>query len=589
MKFNAEAILNKKEILDIHFRDVSYSPLYSTTGLVANNKYNGIESLVLNYNRKCRNIWDSFIKFEEGLIRVPSSMDKLRFEKDEKNATIVYYGRDMLVIDTNNTASFELCGEITEECKGVWVESKTDDTVVIRGYSLNGDARDPDQSVPYRAGIKVIKGSIIEKDKKITAKADGNGKIYIAFVFEALETSEESIIESLDKAPESIEIAMDISKKWFEDTLYGFETEVESEQEASILSKALKGLLFNSTIGQGMLNGYVSAYPSRGVYPTHFLWDSCFQNLALEYLNPRLAKDSLLMYHHYQRVDGKFMQFLCSTWARPHETQPALIGWATMRIVNSSKEKDMDFIEKMFSALEKNNQWWINQRMTRHGVIYCPHGLETGQDDSPRFDNGPILAIDMNSYLLSQMKATAELAKILGNDAAVEKWTKKAEALAENMVRVMYDPEQNMFFDADPVTAERRPLWSASGFLPLWAGVDIGEDKAKAMIKEHLLNEKKFFGKIPLPCIAYDQAEYKPEKWWRGPTWMSLAWMVNEVLLKYGFTEEHKHVCEVFHEMILKDGNLRELFNSQTGEGLGAYDQGWTASVFVKLHKMLRG
>ena len=70
---------------------------------------------------------------------------------------------------------------------------------------------------------------------------------------------------------------------------------------------------------------------------------------------------------------------------------------------------------------------------------------------------------------------------------------------------------------------------------------------------------------------------------------MSLSWMVNEVLLKYGFEAEHRHVCEAFHDMILKDGNLRELFNSQTGEGLGAYDQGWTAAVFVKLHKMLRG
>ena len=589
MKFNAETILNEKEILDIHFRDVSYSPLFSTIGLVAADGFNGIESLVFNYNRKCRGLWDSFIRFEDGLVRVPTSMEKLSYEKDNKKADIAFYGRDMFVIATENTEAFELCGEITKECVGVWVESNTEDTVVIRGYSLNGDARDPDQSVPYRIGIKAIKGSVCEKDRKVTVKADNNGKTFIAVAFEALDTSEESIAESLAAAPASMEDAVKISKDWFVDMLYGFETEVNSAREAEILTHALKGLLFNSTIGQGMLNGYVSAYPSRGEYPTHFLWDSCFQNLALEYLNPRLAKDSLLMYNHYQRVDGKFPQFLCSTWARPHETQPALIGWATMRIVNNSEEKDMDFIEKMFSALEKNNQWWLNQRMTRHGVIYCPHGLETGQDDSPRFDNGPILALDMNSYLLSQMRATAELAKILGNCAAVEKWTKKADILAENMVKVMYDPEQNMFFDADPVTAERRTLWSASGFLPLWAGVDIGEDRAKAMIKDHLLNEKKFFGNIPLPCIAYDQPEYSAEKWWRGPTWMSLSWMVNETLLKYGFEAEHRHVCEAYYEMILKDGNLRELFNSQTGEGLGAYDQGWTAAVFVKLHKMLRG
>ena len=54
MIFNAESILRKHEILDIHFRDVSYSPLFSTTGLVAADGFNGIESIVLNYNRKCR-------------------------------------------------------------------------------------------------------------------------------------------------------------------------------------------------------------------------------------------------------------------------------------------------------------------------------------------------------------------------------------------------------------------------------------------------------------------------------------------------------------------------------------------------------
>lgn len=369
--------------------------------------------------------------------------------------------------------------------------------------------------------------------------------------------------------------------------LNGFETETNTEKEAEILSHALKGLLFNSTLGQGMLKGFVSAYPSRGNYPTHFLWDSCFQNLALEYLNPRLAKDSLLLYHKCQRCDGKFSQFICSTWVRPHETQPALIGWATMRIINSEKEKDLDFIAKMFESLEKNNTWWLNQRMTKHGVVYCPHGLETGQDDSPRFDNGPILAVDMNSYLLSQIKATAIMAEILGNSTASEKWTRKAESLEKNMIKVFYDAEKNMFFDADPQTAERRSLVSASGFLPLWAGINIGENKAKSMLKEYLLDKNKFYGNIPIPCIAYDQPQYTAEKWWRGPTWMSLSWMVNETLNMYGFKDEYLHICQTYYDMILKDGNLRELFNSQTGEGLGAYDQGWTAAVFIKLNKIL--
>lgn len=304
-------------------------------------------------------------------------------------------------------------------------------------------------------------------------------------------------------------------------------------------------------------------------------------------MNPRLAKDSLLLFAKCQRVDGKYEQFLCSTWSRPHEAQPALVGWAVMRIIEKSGEKDMDFMKTMFSSLERNNNWWLNQRMTRYGVIYCPHGLETGQDDSPRFDHGPVLAVDMNSYVLSQMRATAELARILCIDHAAEKWDQKADLLAENMVKVLYDSEQNMFFDADPAAGKRQALWSASGFLPLWAGVDIGREKALDMIKTHMLDENRFFGKVPFPCIAYDQEAYQPEKWWRGPVWMSLAWLMVEIMEKYGFTAEHEKVCRTYYEMILKDGHLRELFNSKTGEGLGAYDQGWTAAIFVKLNKML--
>ena len=99
--------------------------------------------------------------------------------------------------------------------------------------------------------------------------------------------------------------------------------------------------------------------------------------------------------------------------------------------------------------------------------------------------------------------------------------------------------------------------------------------------------ENRFFGKIPFPCIAYDQDVYQPGKWWRGPTWLSLAWLMLEILEKYGFTEAYDHVCRVYYEMILKEGQLRELFHSQTGEGLGAYDQGWTAAVFIKLNRIL--
>lgn len=589
MKFYTGLFLEESKILKMDASDVSYSPLFSTIGLTSPDDFCGIESIFLNYNRASRAIWTPFISFEEGLMRVPSSMDRLCFANDGKKAVIAFYGCDRFMVETENTDCFEICGAPADASEDIWVEAKSEDCVIVRGYSCNSDVRDPDQLVPYMAGVKAIRGSICEKDCKITAKADADGKICIAFVMEALDISKDSIIGKMNQAPGSAEAAAQIAREWFMEMLGDFETEVGGEKEKEILAHAIKGLLFNATLGQGQLGNYVSAYPSRGTYPTHFLWDTCFQNLALEYLNPRLAKDSLLLFAKCQRADGKYAQFLCSTWSRPHEAQPALVGWATMRIVANSAEKDMEFIRTMFESLEKNNNWWLNQRMTRYGVIYCPHGLETGQDDSPRFDNGPVLAVDMNSYLLNQMRATAELAELLGLAPSAAAWNKKADCLAENMIKVLYDAKENMFFDAEAKTGKRQSLWTSSGFLPLWAGVDIGKEKASCMIKTHMLDEKRFFGKIPFPCVAYDQEAYQPEKWWRGPAWMSLDWLMLETLEKYGFKEAHAKVCRTYYEMILNDGQLRELFNSQTGEGLGAYDQGWTAAVFVKLNKILCG
>ena len=67
---------------------------------------------------------------------------------------------------------------------------------------------------------------------------------------------------------------------------------------------------------------------------------------------------------------------------------------------------------------------------------------------------------------------------------------------------------------------------------------------------------------------------------------MSLAWLMLETLQMFGYAEEHSRVCRIYRDMISADGNLRELFDSRTGEGLGAYDQGWTAAVFVHLCKL---
>ena len=128
---------------------------------------------------------------------------------------------------------------------------------------------------------------------------------------------------------------------------------------------------------------------------------------------------------------------------------------------------DPALMKEVLPALEANNNWWLTQRATRFGLIYCDNGLETGQDNSPRFDKGPILALDMNSYLVNQMRVTSEIARRLGQKRKAATWAKAADTHAARMVKYLYDPTQNLFFDADAATGKRQSLISASAFLPL--------------------------------------------------------------------------------------------------------------------------
>ena len=151
------------------------------------------------------------------------------------------------------------------------------------------------------------------------------------------------------------------------------------------------------------------------------------------------------------------------------------------------------------------------------------------------------------------------------------------------MVKYLYDEDKNLFFDADPATGERRSLVTLSSLIPLWAGVPLPEEKTRAMIEDYLLNEAYFFGKVPFPCVAYCEPVYEPAHWWRGPTWMPVAWLMLEILEKYGYSAQRTAAARRLYGIMQKDGVLHELFDSATGEGLGCDEQGWTAAIFIRL------
>lgn len=585
MRVNKDTVLKYLEnFSDFSTSDKSLSPFYSNIGIEVNPDENGSGALWLHYNRASRKMWKSFLDFPLKQNTEKSCSWCAVYGGESKNVSITFTDVDTVFTSANGVDEIKIFAEADEKLGAFWVESFDEKEIAVRGFSKNTDARDPDETVPIFAKLKAVDGKFFREKNEIKIE-NSDGKITFISSFDFLEIDREKVDEKIKNSPENFEAAFRKCKAMVASCFDELDMEVPDEKTAALIAGALHGLVFNLAKAPGELKHHISSYPSRGAYPTHFLWDTCFQNLSYEIMNGFLAKEFLLQFAACQRVDGKYVQFICSTWGRPEYSQPALVGWAVWRYYQRTGDKK--FLETMLDSIEKNNNWWLNSRGSEYGLIFCGHGLETGQDDSPRFDNGTTFACDMNAFVLSQLNITVKMCEELGKTEQAEKWKNEAEKLSAAMMKYLYCEEENIFYDLHPETKKPVRIISPVSFLPLWAGVNISEKKAKNSIEKYLLNPELLFGNIPFPSVSYKEESYDPKGWWRGPTWMPNAWLMLETLEKFGYEKEMHSAAERLLNTIVSDGKMHELFDSQTGAGLGASQQGWTCAIFIKLCEIL--
>ena len=71
---------------------------------------------------------------------------------------------------------------------------------------------------------------------------------------------------------------------------------------------------------------------------------------------------------------------------------------------------------------------------------------------------------------------------------------------------------------------------------------------------------------------------YEPQRYWRGPVWLHINWMLAEGLKDYQFTEQYDKVVSTSKSLINNVGYW-EYFNADTGEGCGGDVFSWTAAI----------
>lgn len=565
----------------------SFSPFYSDIGLSFSDK-GGIDFLNLHYNRKTRSIGPAFFKASSRCISQEHGVLGISQVFETGTCNIRFYDRNSFIVDCNKigNCSFSFYKKEYEVLSHCYQEyDAASSSCLFHGYLGDGDSRDPDMFTPIILGVKVINGNILKGNgisDALLIEPDANGRILIAFSCNLLSISNSDILHLLAKAPLDTAAAEKATFGWFQKAIGKLSvfSDKDTKEEQLTLASCVFSLISNCCIAPGYLENRISGFPNRGSYPCVFLWDTFFQNLAYEFMDSQIARDSVLVLTDNLRPDGKMAHFLCSTWIRPMETQPPLIGWAALKLIKA--RNDLALAGEILEPLMKNTHWWLTHRMTPYGLVCSFNPYETGWDDTPRFDRGAILPCDINTYLYTQMTACAEMAAILGKTELSLELKEKAQNYRQKMLDLLYDPAENIFKDVLVETGEQLPYQTPACFLPLFTDV-LPKPQAVKMISSYLLNPNKFFGDIPFPSLAYDEPEYYPDKWWRGPTWMPIAYFMLELLKKYGFNKEASIASNRLYNMILKDRRISEVFNSKTGEGMGGRQQGWTAAILLNI------
>ena len=207
--------------------------------------------------------------------------------------------------------------------------------------------------------------------------------------------------------------------------------------------------------------------------------------------------------------------------------------------------------------------------------------LESGWDDSPRFDKGRIAGVDLNAYLNREMRILAKMAPLVGKDAEAEIWEKRAAEHGKRMMERLFDRDDGIFYDRLVAEDKFHKVLTPASFTPLWAEVKVPKEIAHEMIAKCLVNPKHFFGSYPFPVVAYSDPNYSPDRWWRGPVWMNIAWVMTEVLRMYGFEKERKEAISRLTGTILRGDQPNELYSSADGKPRGCTGYCWTSAVFI--------
>ncbi|WP_293799972.1 trehalase family glycosidase [uncultured Bosea sp.] len=258
-------------------------------------------------------------------------------------------------------------------------------------------------------------------------------------------------------------------------------------------------------------------------------------------------------------------------------------------------ETGMDNSPAWDAALERvptETKTEIRRRDTGHiDPAFRPRGIEyqrfihlvdlfreTGWNARRMLETSPFKVADVgtNAILLRAERDLLALAEQFGNADEREMITARI-ARKEIVLAGLWDGTLGHYLSRDLIGGNLIPVRTSAGFLPVFAGLH-----EHVRVLAGRLEGWRARGIALVPSTDPEAASFEPQRYWRGPVWAVVNWMIARGLREAGEGAAAASVAEETRRLIGEAG-FSEYFNPIDRAGIGGETFSWTAAIDLLL------
>jgi len=309
--------------------------------------------------------------------------------------------------------------------------------------------------------------------------------------------------------------------------------------------------------------------------------------------------------------------------------------WATaIRIMYEQASDRALANEKLLGLLPKlmaYHQWWYRERDPDNTGLVCSyHPWESGMDNSPAwdkplavvpevdwayqrrdlghvdaeqrphkpeydrylylvdfykrhrfesqyiFDHCPYKVIDIGIVSILQRAGNdlVELCRIADEEQGVTDLTEALQR-TRNAIDDLWSDERQCFLNYDLISDEAIDEVTTATVLPLFGNL---ANAGQAVSMVELMDGWLHATKVGLSSTHPSSPRYESQRYWRGPVWLHINWMISLGAESYGYPELARRLRNSTRDCVTASG-FWEYFDADSGDGCGGDNFTWTAAV----------